>query len=172
MGKMVHDLFEAILALDGFDRYLRENHSPNLNLTNNESNLKEVEFDDSSTADIQAAEKGIKALTLTPSLIAHMDAALKSAASPSKEEPKHASTDGKASSKAARGKPRRGLDDQPLDPLTKDFGEQASFGTGYKFPSTPGPTGLNAAEWLVKHTHSLSRTSKALVIFVHSLTSV
>lgn len=173
MGKMVHDLFEAILALDGFDRYLRENHSPdlNLNLPSNKSDLKEVEFNDSSTADIQAAEKGIKSLTLTPSLIAHMDAALKSAASPSKEEAKHASTDGRASSKAARGKPRRGLDDQPLAPRTKDFGEQASFGTGYKFPSTPGPTGLNAAEWLVKYTLSFAYIY-SLVIFVHSLTCV
>jgi hypothetical protein len=151
VGKMVHDLFEAILALDGFDRYLKENSSLNkeLNLPSNQSGVEKVEFNNSSTPDIQAAEKGIKSLTLTPSLIAHMDAALKSAASPEKSEVRHTSSNGSGSQKFSHEKHKRGQDVRPLAPRTKDSGDHASSGAGYKFPSTPGPTGLNAAEWLV-----------------------
>jgi hypothetical protein len=97
---MVHDLFEAILALDGFDHYLKEDpsQSPNQPQPDKKSTPKKLNFIDGSTLDSQAPEKGIRFLSLTPSLIAHMDAALKSAASPNKP-----SSNGKASQGSAHG---------------------------------------------------------------------
>jgi hypothetical protein len=121
VGKMVHDLFESILAIDGFDRYLKENpsQSPNRPLPYNKSSPKKVEFIDGSTPDLQPPEKGIKSLSLTPSLIAHMDAALKSAASPNKP-----SSNGRTSKGSAHGDHGHGQNGRPLAPRVKDSENQ------------------------------------------------
>ena len=149
VGKMVHDLFEAILGLDGLENPLK---NQNLNLPCNTSNNTKVEFNDNSAPDLQAAENGIKSLSLTPSLIAHMDASLKSASSPNKLEVRHTSSNGRGFDKTSNERHKRSQDVRPLAPRTKDSGEYASSGTGYKFPSTSNTTGLNAAEWLVGPT--------------------
>jgi hypothetical protein len=155
VGKMVHDLFEAILALDGFDRYLKENLSQNRKQELGPSGPKEVELSGRFAADLEASEKVIKCLTLTPSLIAHMDAALKSAAL------KSAASPNKISSKrrSAHGNHKHVPNARPLAPQ-----RVVSSETNHKFPSTAGPTGLNAAEWLVM-SFSPSQGVRAVLTF-------
>jgi hypothetical protein len=102
VGKMVHDLFETVLAFDGFDLRLKQkpgndNHQK---LTGMESDLEELTVDEASTPESQTSEKVLKSLPLTPSLIAHMDAALKSAATPSKSGPFLNSSHGTSSSES------------------------------------------------------------------------
>jgi hypothetical protein len=82
VGKMVRDLFATVLAFDGFDFRVKHT-SPddnNQKLTGMmESDLEGLNVTDGSTPDPQNADKSLRALPLTPSLVAHMDAALKSA---------------------------------------------------------------------------------------------
>jgi len=86
VGKMVHDLFVAILVFDGFDHCLKNNdHDQNHNLPGMISSQKELNFDCSPTTGSEVSEKSIKHLPLTPSLVAHMDAALKSATGPNRD---------------------------------------------------------------------------------------
>lgn len=142
VGKMVHDLFEAILALDGFDRFLNEDTSPN-GYSKLQSASKEDRLNSKYAVDLEASEKGIKSLSLTPALIAHMDAALKSASPPTKP-----AKNGNGSLQSHKSVPNV----RPLAPRTKDDGNAQSSETSYKLPSTPGPTGLNAVEWCVTST--------------------
>lgn len=140
VGKMVHDLFEAILALDGFDRYLKGSklHKWHQKLPQSGSEGSER---DSYEEDLEASEKAIKALSLTPSLIAHMDAALKSVVPPNKT-----ATNGISSN----GRHRKVRNVRPLAPRARNSVETSPPEENYlEIPSTPGPTGLNAAEWSV-----------------------
>lgn len=88
VGKMVHDLFVAILASDGFD-YLLQNgdHDQNHNLLGMKSSRKELDLDRNPTTGSEVSEKSIKHVPLTPSLVAHMCAALKSAIGPDRDAP-------------------------------------------------------------------------------------
>jgi hypothetical protein len=151
VGKMVHDLFETVLAFDGFDLRLKQkpgndNHQK---LTGMESDLEELTVHEASTPESQTSEKVLKSLPLTPSLIAHMDAALKSAATPSKSGPFLNSSHGTSSSESLlMGNAKGGLW-RPLAPRNEYHGEHHSTWMDYELPSTPVATGLNAAEWLV-----------------------
>lgn len=151
VGKMVHDLFEVILALDGVDRSLKVGPSQNTdeNLPNKLFGRRGIDLDDSPSFDLQVTEKGIKSLSLTPSLVAHMDAALKSAASPNESGIGLTSSSRGTSSVTPDENCKHGKDIR-LTPETEDRGEFVSSGTSYKFPSTPGPAGLNATEWFVE----------------------
>jgi hypothetical protein len=137
VGKMVHDLFEAILALDGFNRYLEgtNSHRRHPKLSQTGSTGSEL---DSYEKDLEVSEKAIKALSLTPSLIAHMDAALKSAASTNKP----------ATNVISNGTHRQVPNARPLAPRVLDSPQTFYPEETYpRIPSTPGPTGLNAVEW-------------------------
>ena len=151
VGKMVHDLFETVLAFDGIDLSLKQKfgNDRHQKLTGMEFDLEELTVDESSTPESQTSEKVFKSLPLTPSLVAHMDAALKSAATPSKAGPFLNSSYGTSSSESlSMGKPKGGLW-RPLAPRNDYHGEHHSTWMNYELPSTPGTTGLNAAEWLV-----------------------
>jgi hypothetical protein len=139
VGKMVHDLFEAILTLDGFDRYLKGSNSHRRHTKLSQTGSAGSERD-SYEEDLEASQKAIKALSLTPSLIAHMDAALKSAALPNKP----------ATNGISNGTHRQVPNARPLAPRVWDSPQTFYPEETYpRIPSTPGPTGLNAVEWSV-----------------------
>jgi hypothetical protein len=77
-----------------------------------------------------------------------MDAALKSAATPNKCEISSTVT---SSESRWMGQPKESQwqNMRPLVPRDERHGQHHSTWMGYELPSTPGPTGLNAVEWLV-----------------------
>lgn len=83
VGKMVRNLFEAVLTFDGFDFRLKHasQDASNQKLTGMKSDQEDSSVTDGSTSKPQNSDKSLKALPLTPSLVAHLNAALKSATS-------------------------------------------------------------------------------------------
>jgi hypothetical protein len=153
VGKMVRDLFETVLAFDGFDLRLKHKYDKDSNqkLTGMESDLESLNVDDGSTPESPTSDKSFKFLPLTPSLVAHMDAALKSAATPSKAG--HLSNSDATSSSdsllMAQSKEEQWQHLRPLAPRSEHHREHNSMWMQYELPATPGSTGLNAAEWSV-----------------------
>jgi hypothetical protein len=146
VGKMVHDLFEAVLAFDGVYHRLEKKpaHDKNNNVPSIRSRARELEFNESSSPEPQESGKAIKSLTLTPALIAHMNAALKSAAAPNIQEVPHNSSKATTASENLR----------PIAPRIPGREDFIPSGIEYILPSTTVASGLNAAEWLVKFTVS------------------
>jgi hypothetical protein len=141
VGKMVHDLFEAVLAFDGFYHRLEEKsaHDKSNNLPSVRSRGEEFEFNESSSPEPQESGKPTKSLTLTPALIAHMNAALKSAAPPNTEEIS------RNSSKATT--PSENL--PPIAPRILGHEDFIPSGMEHILPSATAASGLSAAEWSV-----------------------
>ena len=148
VGKMVRDLFETVLAFDGFDFRLKQNDN-NQKLTGMEFDLEDLNVADGSTPSSQNSDKSLKFLPLTPSLVAHMDAALKSATTPNKSERPSNSNRSSESLLMPPAKQERWQHLKPLTPRTEHHGVHNSSWMDYELPLTPGSTGLNAAEWFV-----------------------
>ena len=146
---MVHDLFETVLAFDGFDLRLKQKprNGSYPKLTGMESDLEHLTVDEGSTSESQPSEKSVKSLALTPSLVAHMDAALKSAATPSSFERSGIYSTGGILMGLSRDGELHNL--RPLAPHNDYHVAHHSTWMEYELPLTPGPTGLNAVEWFV-----------------------
>jgi hypothetical protein len=123
VGKMVHDLFERVLAFDGFDLRLKANQR----IIDMESHLKGLAVNDRCTSGSRRSETVYKSLPLTPSLVAHMDAALKSATTPNPAEPSHHNSTG--------------------TPRHDRVGEHRSVWMDPEPLPMPAASGTSAAEW-------------------------
>ena len=177
VAKMVHDLFEAILVSSGFENCLpRHENQKNLDGIPIRSRkfAGRKEYGPSlAPSPTSGSESSNKILPLTPGLLDHLDAALKSATSPPKSE----SSDNCSRSVSEGFQSSNFLDHQkeephynfmpnmaqelypaafqPEDPYTNqahlrqnDFLDMESL--TWIEPTilrTPAPTGLNTAEW-------------------------
>ena len=149
VGKMVHNLFQTLLAYEAFDDPLqkasRYDRKRNLDGRNTEENTKVKSSLSAEGSGNVAALSG-----LTPSLVDYMAAALDSAKSPP-------SSSSSADSSRSRSSTSEVLELPPSSPqelgmrylVVPDRGqwvEHSLTWMDYEQPKTPGATGLNSAE--------------------------
>jgi hypothetical protein len=159
VGKMVRDLFEKVLAFDGFDFRLTHtsSHGSTQKLKGTESELDELNTTDGSTPESLGSDKSLKLLPLTPSLVAHMDAALKSAATPSQFEQPSNPRSTSEGILLSQTKQELWQYPRPLSPRRRSeyHGIHNPTWMDFENPSSPRSTGHNAVEWSVSQMLSV-----------------
>jgi hypothetical protein len=167
VAKMVHDLFEAILVSSGFDNCLPKAsaHERLKKLDSSRSRqfavgkVPDLSVDSSPTS---AKESPNKTLTLTPGLIDHLNAALKSATIGSRSESSDNSSRSSSEIFQTSLFPIHNMTSglYPVAPPTENPNRNEAHSRENDFldmedlswiePAilrTPAPTGLNTAEW-------------------------
>lgn len=146
VGKMVQELFETVLAFDGFKLRLKqkadcESHHQ---LAGVEFEVEGLAVEEGSSSESHTPDKALKSLALTPSFVAHMDAALKSAAKPGKFEGSTLASSKRPFMEQVKGSQRQNVG--PLVPCNDDYAESRATFMDDELAPTPG---LNVVEWSV-----------------------
>jgi hypothetical protein len=149
VGKMVHDLFQTVLAYETFDdpvqKASRYGRKRNLDGGNTEANTKVK-----SSLSAEASGNLAALLGLTPALADYMAAALDSAKSPPSSSSCAKSTRSRSSTSKVLEMPRSSPQELGMHylvvPERDQWVEHSLTWINYEHPKTSGPTGLNPAE--------------------------
>jgi hypothetical protein len=149
VGKMVHDLFQTVLAYEAFDDPLqkasRYDRKRNLDGRNTQESTKVK-----SSLSVEGSGNVAASSDLTPSLVDYMAAALDSAKSPPSSSSSADSSRSRSSTSEVLELPR--LSPQELGmrylvvPDRDQWVEHSLTWMDYEQPKTPGPTGFDSAE--------------------------
>jgi len=151
VGKMVHDLFQAVLAYEAFDdplqkasRYDRKRNLDGRNPDPEENTKVKSSLSGDDLGSV-AASSG-----LTPGLVDYMAAALDSAKSPPSSSSSADSSRSRSSTSEVLELPRLSPQEVGMRylivPNRDQWVEHSLTWMDYEQPKTPGPTGLNSAE--------------------------